>query len=203
MGTIALNLLKSKWTYYVILTIFVLSLYVQNQKAKEEVSRLNQNQTALLQKNEEYKTLSGKSAKEVQKLNLTVKEVKESKTDLLLKLADLQIKLNRLVSASTTSTETTIPINAQIKDSIVYREGKTDTLRCINLKSPYYSVTGCENNGMFSGLIIVPDSIIQVAHRVPHRFLFFKWGTKAIRQEVTSTNPFTKIIFSEYLEIKK
>ena len=47
------------------------------------------------------------------------------------------------------------------------------------------------------------DTLTQIVHRVPRRFLFFRWGTKAIRQEITSSNPHTRIVYSEYIRLKR
>ena len=46
------------------------------------------------------------------------------------------------------------------------------------------------------------DTIKQIVHRVPKKFLFIKYGTKGIKQEVVSKNPHTKIVFTEYRELK-
>ena len=47
------------------------------------------------------------------------------------------------------------------------------------------------------------DTLRQIVHRVPRRFLFIKFGTKALRQEIVSTNPHSKIVFTEYIKIER
>ena len=47
------------------------------------------------------------------------------------------------------------------------------------------------------------DTLHQIVHRVPRKFLFFRFGTKAIRQEIVSSNPHTKIVYSEYIELRR
>ncbi len=47
------------------------------------------------------------------------------------------------------------------------------------------------------------DTIRQVIHRVPRRFLFFRFGTRALRQEIISSNPHNTIIYSELIKIDK
>lgn len=37
--------------------------------------------------------------------------------------------------------------------------------------------------------------------RVSQRFLFIRWGTKAIRQEVVSSNPHTRIVYTDYIKL--
>ena len=47
------------------------------------------------------------------------------------------------------------------------------------------------------------DTLHQVIHRVPRKFLFIPYGTKAIRQEVWSSNPNTELVYTEYIELPK
>ena len=47
------------------------------------------------------------------------------------------------------------------------------------------------------------DTLHQIVHRVPHRFWFIRYGTKAIRQEVVSSTPHTRIVYTEYIELPK
>jgi len=47
------------------------------------------------------------------------------------------------------------------------------------------------------------DTLRQIVHRVPRRFLFIRWGTKAIRQEIVSTNPHTRIVYTEYIDMRR
>ena len=43
----------------------------------------------------------------------------------------------------------------------------------------------------------------QVVHRIPRRFLFIRWGTKALRQEIVSSNPHTRIVYSDYVKFER
>ena len=47
------------------------------------------------------------------------------------------------------------------------------------------------------------DTLRQAVHRIPRRFLFIRWGTKAHRQEIVSTNPHTRIVYAEYVKIER
>ena len=47
------------------------------------------------------------------------------------------------------------------------------------------------------------DTLRQVVHRVPRRFLFIRFGTKAVRQEIVSSNPHTRIVYAEYVRFAK
>ena len=67
---------------------------------------------------------------------------------------------------------------------------------------PWVAVAGTIRNGMVDLDVASVDTLMQIVHRVPKRFLFFRYGTKAIRQEVVSKNPHTRIVYSEYIELK-
>lgn len=47
------------------------------------------------------------------------------------------------------------------------------------------------------------DTLYQVVHRVPRKFLCIPIGTKGIRQEIVSSNPHTVVVYSEYIELVK
>ena len=47
------------------------------------------------------------------------------------------------------------------------------------------------------------DTLRQVVHRIPRRFLFIRWGTKALRQEIVPSNPHTRIVYSDYVKFER
>lgn len=47
------------------------------------------------------------------------------------------------------------------------------------------------------------DTLRQIVHRIPRRFLFIRWGTKALRQEIVSSNPHTRIVYTRYVKIER
>ena len=49
----------------------------------------------------------------------------------------------------------------------------------------------------------VRQSLHQVVHRVPRKFIFIPYGTKAIRQEVWLSNPNTELVYTEYIELSR
>lgn len=50
--------------------------------------------------------------------------------------------------------------------------------------------------------LLCHDTLTQVVHRIPHRWWIFRWGTKALRQEIRSSNPHTKIVYAEHIEVE-
>lgn len=182
-----------------ILTVSVLSYWLNN--VREEKKRLADNQEALLSDVDYYKTESGKSAASVLKLELSKSELENHCQDLTKTIDDLNIKIGRIQSVSTTVTKTEVEIQAVVRDSIVYRDLPVN-LKVVKWRDPWVTLNGVLDGETFSAKIESVDTLSQVVHRIPKKFLFIKWGTKAIRQEVVSSNPHSKIVYTEYIELK-
>lgn len=174
------------------------------REQKKESKRLASNQTALLTDVQLYKTKAGENAAKVQKLELTKLEFEKQCAALKNEVKALGIKTKRLESVISTSTKTEAQVTAPVRDSIVYRdrEQPPDTLRCFNFSDDYLKVNGCIEKDTFNGRVESLDTLIHAAHRVPKKFLFFKFGCKAIELEVVSKNPHSKITYSRYIELK-
>jgi hypothetical protein len=170
---------------------------------REEVDRLSSNQRSLLEQVEFYRTRDSLSAASVEALRLKSSELERYRSDLSAEVEALHIKVRRLQSVAQTATATAVEIREVVRDSLVYVAGEVDTLRCVEFADPYVTFSGCEYGGQFTGSVELRDTLVQAVHRVPKRWWFFRWGTKAIRQEVVSKNPHTTIVYSEYVELKK
>lgn len=184
------------------LLIAVVSLSCWLGNVREEKKRLANNQEALLSDIQYYKTESGKNAASVQKLELTKSELENHCQDLTKTVEDLGIKVKRLQSATTTVSKTEVEIQTVVRDSIVYRD-KPVSLKVINWRDPWVSFNGVLDGDDFSAKVESVDTLSHVVHGVPKKFLFFRFGVKAVRLEVVSKNPHTKIVFTEYIELKK
>ena len=67
----------------------------------------------------------------------------------------------------------------------------------------YLTFSACvDSAGMYVADIVSRDTVTAIVHRIPRRFLFFKFGTKEVRQEVYCANPRTQIITTQYVEKK-
>ncbi len=186
----------------VVLICLCSALYVRNKVLRADNDRLTANQTALMQKASYYKTEAGKSAASVQKLELTNSELKDNYKRVCQTAEELGIKIERLQAASTTATETGVKVITQVRDSIVFRNGAVDTLKAFAWHDAWVNILGELKGREVSLNVASRDTIVQIVHRVPKKFLFFRWGCKAIRQEIVSTNPHTKITYTEYIELK-
>lgn len=172
-------------------------------KTREERDRYMANQTALLSDVEHYKTESGKNAASVQKLTLTYNELKKNYDDVVATAKELNIKVKRMQSVSTTATETRVNVVTQVRDSIIFRDSITQSIKIFRWNDPWVSIFGELNKDSVGIDVQSRDTIVQIVHRIPHKFWFIKWGTKAIRQEIVSKNPHTNIVYTDYIELKK
>lgn len=183
-----------------VITVAILFSWLQN--VRQEKNRLANNQEALLSDVNYYKTEAGNSAASVQMLELSKSELEKQCTDLTKTVQDLNIKVKRIQAAAQTATKTEVEIQTVVRDSIVYRD-RPVSLKVINWRDPWVSLNGVLDGENFSAKIESVDTLTHVVHRVPKKFLFFRYGVKAIKLDVVSKNPHSKIVFTEYIELKK
>lgn len=190
--------------YLLIFLSFLLCLSIglsySLKRQREETARLVANQRTLLEKVEFYRVGDSLSAAGVERLLLTTHEFERHFADLRATVADLRIRLGRLQSVAAAATEARYEVKAVLRDSLVLRDSVA-LLKCLEVHTPYLDVAGCMDGKRFEGTILSRDTLVQVIHRIPHRFWFIRWGTKAIRQEIVSRNPHSRITYSEYIEL--
>lgn len=193
------------WGYAVMLGlgILILSLWSSNKTLRSDNNRLQGNNEALMEEVVTYMDIADRSAASVQMLELKKSELEKNYQDVCQRAEDLGLQVKRLQAASKTETQTKVEIQTVIKDSIIYRNGILDSLKRIEWRDPWVSVEGTLKKDSLDLNVTSVDTLYQFIHRVPHKFWFIKWGTKAIRQEITTSNPHSKIVYTEYIELKK
>ena len=197
---------------------------------KRERRRLESNQTALMSDVEIYRTKAGKAAASNMVLNLRVSELerlraagvnmtcREEQTDrrfagMTFVLTGALEKFTREEAgemierrggkaASSVSKKTTYVVAAAVRETPA---GAViiDSMQTFRWRDPWVTVEGLIERDSVACRVESTDTLRQVVHRVPRRFLFIRWGTKAIRQEVVSSNPHTRIVYTDYIELKK
>jgi hypothetical protein len=189
----------------IVVVILVAGINIKScKKLKQENKRLLSNQTALLEDVTFYRTRDSLSAASVQILTLTNKEYEKHFADLEAENKSLKIENKRLLSISRTSVESNYDIIAEIQEKVIEVDsGKMETVRCMEYINPYINFNACEINDSLRANIRTYDTIVQFVHRIPHQWWFFKWGTKAIRQDVVTKNPYSQITYTQYIELKR
>ena len=185
---------------YAVLATALLFFTCRHYRAENR--RLVENQTALAADVTRYHTRLGAEAASVQALRLRCEEFET------LRAADAeQIRLRRLEAAAKAVAVTDAEIRTPLRDTVVVRIHDTlpvrDTVRMFRWRDPWISVEGCIGRDSAACRIRSVDTLRQAVHRIPRRFLFIRWGTKALRQEIVSTNPHTRIVYAEYVKIER
>ena len=186
-------------------------LWVQTarlQSERRERRRLESNQTALMSDVEIYRTRAGKAAASNMVLNLRVSELEKLRAADAESIRGLGIKLRRVESTAKTATATVVELRARLRDTAIVRETPAgaavlDSMRTFRWRDPWVTVEGLIERDSVACRVESIDTLRQVVHRVPRRFLFIRWGTKAIRQEVVSSNPHTQIVYTDYIELNR
>ena len=170
-----------------------------------EQHRLQNNNHSLLQRVEYYRTSADESAASVQALRLKVGEYEELLAADAEKIRAMGVKLRRLESAAKSVVATDVAIKAPLRDTVFIRDTlrQIDTLRLFRWNDSWVTVDGVISADSVECRVQSVDTLHQIVYRIPRRFLFIKYGTKALRQEIISSNPHSKIVFSEYIKIER
>lgn len=186
----------------VLLSVFCTVLFWLWRGTEGERKRLQSNQNSLLEKVDYYQTEAQHNAASVAALTLTNKEIKEYNQELVNTCDELNLSVRRLISASISGMKSNYHIQGDLTRVSIPRDSVTDTAKCMNYYDPHLSFTCCVDDTFIVADIETRDTIKSIIHRVPRKFLWFKFGVKEVRQEVFSTNPNTHIICTELIEKK-
>ena len=194
--------------YLVLYAVAVTALFVcSHRRYRAENRRLVQNQTALAAEVAHYRTQAGQEAASAQVLRLRCGEFETLRAADAEQIRRLGIRLRRLEAAAKAVAVTDAEIRTPLRDTVVVRIHDTlpvrDTVRMFRWRDPWISVEGRIGRDSAACRIRSVDTLRQAVHRIPRRFLFIRWGTKALRQEIVSTNPHTRIVYAEYVKIER
>lgn len=172
-------------------------------RTHNEVARLRNNNEALTGETKLYKSRLGESAASALALQLELDEYRAQHASDMKQIKALKVRLRQVESVATAATQSEIEAKAPLRDTIITERLVTDTLSLFRWSDRWVNIEGVIRDKCVECHIQSVDTLRQVIHRVPHRFLFFRYGTKAIRQEITSSNPHTRIVYAEYIELPK
>ena len=187
------------------LALIVCGLIIRHTSG--EVVRLRHNQEALTSELTTYRTRLSASAASVQALQLRLDEFREARERDAAHIKALGIKLRRVESSMKLSTSTRLDVRTRVQEVPILKDTLgavvRDTVRLFRWSDAWVSVEGEICRGEVACHIESVDTLHQVVHRVPRRFLGIPYGTKAIRQEIVSSNPHTKVVYAEYIELSR
>lgn len=176
----------------------LVAMTICNNCSRQEISRLESNQEALMSEANDYRTLSELQAQTINRLALTANELKQYNYEATETIKDLKIKL-RDVQAVADIADNGLYYFAPdtVRDTTVV----VDTIKI----SPtlYYSdqwiTLAVDTSGMVA--ISTRDTINVVLHQRQRRFLWWRWRTGVPQASVVSRNPHHKIEAIQVIDI--
>lgn len=194
--------LNKKWFLW-LLIIGIITISLRNCYNSNEKNRYKSDNSALLDTVFLYKTELGLSAACVQSLTNRNNELTEEKSELAKDAKGTKFVSRKKENASTPSINSDYNIVVPIRDTIIIDSNNASTIRCVDYKDAYIIFSACDVGDSVHAKIHTFDTLEQSFDRVPYQWWFFKFGTKAVRQEVVVKNPYTNISYSEYIKIKR
>lgn len=195
------------------LALFAFIAY-RNMKADRD--RLKENQNILLHKGtvEIKQTNTGLSQASVPALTLRSSEFRQSGDTLLQVAQSAGIKTSRITEAATAAATTSVEFKTRVFQTIVHdtvRDTVTRSLTTLlpsrqlqlSWNDPWVSLSGTISDSILHGSITSVDTLDIIVHRVPKRFLFFRFGCKQVRMDIVSRNPHTQLTYARFLQLIK
>ena len=204
--------MKKYLILYAVLVTAALIFALRHYRGENQ--RLTQNQEALAADLTHYRTRAGEEAASAQVLRLRCAEFERLRAEDAAEIRRLGIRLRRLEATARLASTTQTRFQAPLKDTIAVRRDTSgildptgspqfDTLKTFRWHDPWIRIEGCISHDSVRCHVSSVDTLRQVIHRIPRRFLFIRWGTKALRQEIVSSNPHTRIVYAEYIRIER
>lgn len=137
-------------------------------------------------------------------LHLKIDELKEHRAADLEHIQKLNVRIKSLEAIGKHSLEVHAPIQAEIKDSVIVRDTVKVYVKSVKMDTPHLQVKGIIEDNRLKGDIYLPVTLHQaiwVEHK--HRFLWWRWGVKAVHQTISSDNPYVDIKFTEIIRVEK
>lgn len=163
---------------------------VKRQKA--EISRLDNNITAVTETARQYKTKAGDNAEEVRRLTLKHSELELFNTDLEKKVREMGIKLKNLQAVNRMESETKIAV------TVPNVKPETDkSVKSVNRFAHYFdgwNDVKVESRPDSTKIEVKNvDTLDVVTHVKQKRFLFFRVGKPIPKTTVSNKNPKTEL----------
>lgn len=181
---------------------YILYLRHTSAKTEEQLMFYKANTETLLAQAEEYRTSAGNSAMKTKELTLKIKEFEQYRAEDAKLIEELRTKHRDIAQVSNAVTETNRDFVCVVHDTLLSLH--TDTVRCIDVKDEWMSLSACIDADTLNGNIQMRDSLLITETVQYKRFLGFLWKTKKIKNrefDIVSKNPHTTIKGYEVITI--
>ncbi len=192
---------------FVILAVMVAAtiiLWRYSVKVTRERDRYRQNTEALLTDVERIQIDSTRMALDVKTLRLTVSEFEEYRAQDAALIKRLGIRIKDLEAAARHQLLIDAPIVAPVRDSIIVRDTVFVPVKSVEMQNPHIDFKGVIEDSVLTADVRIPITLNQAVFvEYKHKFLWWRWKVKGVRQIITSDNPYVEIGYSEYIKIEK
>lgn len=202
-----------KVIFLVLIPLALVVAFKECHDLRGEAERTKENQDILLHNGrvEIGRTQSGRPRASVSAITLKTSDLKRNPDSLLaVNRKELKIKKSRIMAAATTSTTTQVDVKAAIQPvphdtcsrslSGLYRPPDVSQ---VSWSDPWITLRGDIEGDSMQVHIESRDTLQMIVHRVPKKFLFFRYGTKGVRMEVVSQNPHSQLSYPRIIMFKK
>lgn len=202
-----------KVIFLVLIPLAMVVAFKECHDLRGEAERTKENQDILLHNGrvEIGRTQSGRPRASVSAITLKTSDLKRNPDSLLaVNRKELKIKNSRIMAAATTSTTTKVDVKVAIRPvphdtcsrslSGLYRPPDVSQ---VSWSDPWITLRGDIEGDSMQVHIESRDTLQMVVHRVPKKFLFFRYGTKGVRMEVVSQNPHSQLSYPRIIMFKK
>ena len=202
-----------KVIFLVLIPLALVMAFKECHYLRGESERTKENQDVLLHNGrvEIGRTQSGRPRASVQAITLKTSDLKRSPDSLLaVNKKELKIKNNRIMAAATTSTTTKLDVKAAIRlvphctcSRILSGPYRPPDVSQVSWSDPWITLRGEIEGDSMQVHIESRDTLQMIVHRVPKKFLFFRFGTKGVRLEVVSKNQHSRISYPRIIMFRK
>lgn len=202
-----------KVIFLVLIPLALVVAFKECHDLRGEAERTKENQDILLHNGrvEIGRTQSGRPRASVSAITLKTSDLKRNPDSLLaVNRKELKIKNSRIMAAATTSTTTKVDVKVAIRPvphdtcsrslSGLYRPPDVSQ---VSWSDPWITLRGDIEGDSMQVHIESRDTLQMIVHRVPKKFLFFRYGTKGVRMEVVSQNPHSRLSYPRIIMFKK
>lgn len=193
----AMNKLQKTITGLAVLTVLfgaVARMADTIRKQRAEIGRLERNVEAMNDAQIEYRTKLGDAAVKRKALEMSHRELERTNAELYKEVDALNVRVRDALSAARTVTRTVIKEVVRT-DTVAgrltaeYRDAWNTIRARVERDSTELS---CQGRDTITGVITVRKK----------RFLFFRWGVKAIEYDISNKNPKTKMDIDIAVKLK-
>lgn len=190
---------KVKIVIIALMTVAIMVMRQHIAKMTKELEIKRNNEASLLEGINYYKRADSVNVASVGVLKLKRKELEKYNAYLVEEINKLNIKLKRVESAGVYPSVATGRIEVKLKDTLVLNL----RAKSFTFDDGYLKQKGIFESDSLKADYTYRDTVTTVVHRIPKRFLFFKWGTKAIKLDVFCKNPKAVIISPAAISLVK